>query len=425
MSFFSKLINKIFKKDNNDISEDLFSQIEEGSIVYAKRDINDEDRRIDGHDIGPFLIIKKEKNHLLGLYITSKKKDTSYYKWAKISFNDKVNSYVYTTASHIITKDNYVNNWGKLNNESFNYLKKHIYLNRFSQIDGKDSINIYYSQGDVVMYKGKYFYIQSRDNENIYTYEVYLSTNDKYSLKIRNNKYLIQYDKKNTFNIKDLTSFELVDTIEKETSVDIENAKEKLLQQKIEENIQSKIIKDNKNINDNNVISRGCIVHYKTKNYYIYGEYKDKWLVYELNDDGLYSFQLSGEEYKSNLENEEILMKEKLNFILRANKMEINAIKKLKKPKKKTAQVIDREFVRETRDLQPGQIIYNGRFRLVVVSYNKNVIVCYNSLNNKFIFLNNYKNEEWKKCGVVSKDDLYYIKGLLQSNNYAKKLYLR
>ena len=155
-------------------------KIKLGDIIWAKRFKNklEESSIPNGHQYGPFIVIKKTNKRVYALMATSKPNKTPWdlkLKISKMPINTK-ETYVFLGKVFIINKNNFIKIMGNISNEDLEIIKKRLYIlhnkeYKMKFITNKD-LSFNYNMGDIVTYKHKKFYIEKVGYNYVYAYKL-------------------------------------------------------------------------------------------------------------------------------------------------------------------------------------------------------------------------------------------------------------
>lgn len=151
-----------------------------GDILWAKRFKNKLEKSSipEGHQNGPFIVIKKTNKRVYALMATSKPNKTPWdlkLKISKMPINTK-ETYVFLGKVFIINKNNFIKIMGNISNEDLEIIKKRLYIlhnkeYKMKFITNKD-LSFNYNMGDIVTYKHKKFYIEKVGYNYVYAYKL-------------------------------------------------------------------------------------------------------------------------------------------------------------------------------------------------------------------------------------------------------------
>lgn len=287
MSFF-RIIKKLVKLfRTKDVDDDLvypdlevtgkaiceekvdYSCFEFGDVIFAERNDPYDTRQIpEGHEIGPYIVIKRDGAKYVCLEGTSSllpdriSRNTYFEIDKKYGLSKDTYFYFYRNRS----VDRIIKKLGQLDQDDLKILKKRISIDKLKGYALLRKVNIdkqKIESGDIIQ----------KDNDKYVVVDV---DDDKYILcYIKNgirgfNNFMIN-GKSYQINLDDfvvetnIDDYKLIDYISKERACHIKNEKKKY-----ENKLESK------------VIERGCVVEYNNESYYIYGEERDCFLVFNI-----------------------------------------------------------------------------------------------------------------------------------------------
>jgi len=343
-----------------------------GDIIWAKRyqTLKEKNKIQEGHQEGPFVIIGKTFNKVYALQCTSNKiidKCKNYYfELNKDKYNLDKNTYAITFHDCIVIKKQFIRKISKLDKKDLNLLYKILYI--VSNFSDKLHLKKYKYKndiGDIIEFNDKLYYILSIDNKYFYVHKINKNPKAKYPIVINdsiysfNFKYLEKISKKENIKLIDISDLSIVEMVEKR--------KEEIL-------------------NPGFKFKRGSLVSSDNKFYYIYGEYKEQWLVYNVYRD---SFKGNFEQitinrgrYYTDFKEDTINKNKELKFMRIATNEEIEIIKKSKQSYKtpKTNNIVFHKKIKE------GTILLHEKKdeKYIVIRRNNNTIY--------FVLFDNYKN---------------------------------
>jgi len=172
-----------------------------GDIIWAKRySTKKEKQQIkSGHQEGPFVIIKKDKQSFYAFCCTSSphtnaKSKYTYLNVETIKYKSKYKSFINTIFPNKLKSKQYIYTMNHLNDHDLNNLYKYMYLNRYYY--KKEEINIYeykytLNKGDIIKYKNDLYYINNV-NPNTFVCYPLKKNNTKYNIILKNTKYYLK-----------------------------------------------------------------------------------------------------------------------------------------------------------------------------------------------------------------------------------------
>lgn len=406
------VLKKIINVKNNDLS---FLNV--GDIVWARRYSNDlEKEKIKkGHQESPYVIIKKTKDEVYALQCTSNpheeiKWKMAYYPLSKLNYDIKKNSFINCTKVFLLKEIQFVEIIARLSEYDLNQVKKQLYLIKNSNFKVRPLIENKYldfkiSVGDVILYEGDKYYINSIDDKYLDTYKLkkHIKVNDR--VLIGNTYYSFVFN--NIFKIKIKSKYSLVDAFNSGEVLIINNYKEK--------RTENKIIKS---------LRVGALINYKNKMFYVYEKNDESIKCFEVYSNiGSYDILINGGRYKTFFASVSILL-EKLNqngYSIRrcATTFEIEYNKNtFSLPKKKRNNYKNKILKgKDIDDYVPMVVLKdlnNGKYYLII-DRKDNIIelVNINDLGDTFYFELDKKYCTFEYYRVLSKEDF---------NMYLKKI---
>ena len=165
-----KFLKKLLKKSR-------LNNLKIGDIILAKRYKNDiEKNQInEGHQNGPFIIIKKKRNKVYALYCTSADyDDNDNYILLPNNYNLSKKTYIYTSKEYEIEDNQYIRLLDKLSKDDLNKINKIIYLK------GKiKKIKYRFSIGDIIKYNNNLYYVFNVNKKFLQCYTIFKKNNSK------------------------------------------------------------------------------------------------------------------------------------------------------------------------------------------------------------------------------------------------------
>lgn len=242
--------------------EELYSKIETGSIVWAKRYKNEEEQKNipEGHDEGPFLVLKKEKGKIYCFYGTGTFLETDFY----IRLNNV--EYDYLTKEtyfnlyklRVIDKFSLIKNLGRLNENDENnlYDKLKCFQKNFYNEEGKRIyIDMPRQCGDIIVFNNKKYIVLDIVNKKLLCIPI---------KDINESASNLDYSK--ILELKDTDDIIVKGTLSNKKLIStLKNYK--------------KYIKYQENFNKT---QRGSVIYKDNKYYYIYGEEGEYFLGFEI-----------------------------------------------------------------------------------------------------------------------------------------------
>ena len=405
--------------DLDESLNDEYYQLQIGDIIFANRYTTEEEMLEipDGHRIGPYVVIGKENNEFLCLYISgATPKFNSHYNTTLIldDINYDLNkiSYIYLTKYTYISKDRFIKKFEYLNEIDTKMLFKKIDIIIKMGILNDININIPnipLEIGDIINNNGQLYLIVNETNDiyqcikmnkNIYEYD--------FLIKLDTIGYNFNFDNLINFN-KDLnlTRYNFLDN--KKLHVVLTKYREKL-----------NLLKQNSEIH------RGSLIKINNYYYYVYGETGNSWMAFSLqknSNENLCKLIINRKKYYTNFNNTIIFPKTKkdIEIICFANEYEIDNIKNCKKSYIKELQSnnkknnINKDNKLIKSEIQPGTIVKfaksdTGYLHLVIARNNYELItIRYDKyLNNEYLYAT-FNVEQMESCGHIYNFDLMQL----------------
>lgn len=376
-------IKKIFNRSN----------IKEGDIIFAKRYKNNKEKvQIEeGHQNGPFIILKKKFNKYICLYCTgSNYKNNPFYIEMFDNYNLLKKTFINISQEYKLSSKHFISFIDKLSKEDFNKLKKIIFLK------GKiNNVKINYNVGDIIEYRKQLYYIFNVNNNELECYYIFKKKKSKNPIIINNVAY--SFDLFSNKRIKINRKIKLIDIATKQ---EINNVNKKRL-----------ICEQSRK--DTHIIARGDLVKYNNDYYYIYGENGNNYNTYKiylsnLKTKKLIKLYIHNGYYFSELEEMDINKNNNIIYVKSAYEEEIDNIKKLKKQNK----IVSKEQI-YCKKIQKKCIVedYNLN-KYLIIKRVKNIIDCMN--------LDSFKVEQYN----LQQTHFNYLEKIsnLEYQNYLLKL---
>lgn len=247
-----------------------------GDVIWAKRYKNEEDMLSipEGHREGPYVVLENRGNYLVCLYCSSQP-DTRNSEFRNFLLEDKSlsmvkDTYVQVNQVRFVSRDRFVRKLSSLSFDDKEKIMKIIdIVSSKRRYEGLD-INLprlELGKGDVVFYKNKRYLIIGEDSTKYQALPIYRTTkSNKNNVLINGEVMAVAFDhlaylSKNA----DLRRMDFVDndTLRKVLSI-YKNRINELQRRK--------------------QVSRGALIRYKERLFYVYGEYGDELMVFSLVD---------------------------------------------------------------------------------------------------------------------------------------------
>ena len=343
--------------------------LELGDITWAKRYKTEEEKSKikEGHEIGPYIIIKKDNNKIYGIYCSSNSIITNPIikrKLNKLDYTKNKDNYIWINNIDEITEDTFLNKIGKIDDQTLDLINKYIYIGIKHNYEIKnytlEEVNFNYSIGDIIIYKNNKYYIHKIDNNNFYCYKLNKNNIQK-NITIYKKNYSLDF---NNVLIPIDSKISLYEVIDIDTQKKINKLKVKTQEEeKYKNNLES-----------------GNLIEYNNKLYYIFGNFKDELLTYKIKKTNDYQYKrimINNQIYYTNFEEIPIKKgKEKIKVISRITPIEELELKKLKKQIKNKNE----------------KKINNNKNNEIYKKYKIKTIILDNETQDKYIIINRENN---------------------------------
>lgn len=269
-----EFIKKIIEVKNDDLS---FLNV--GDIIWARRYQTEEEKEKirKGHRESPYVVIKKTKTKVYALQCTSNphqeiKWNMLYYHLGRLNYELDKNSYISCLSVYELKEIQFVEMIGSLNEYDLNQLKKQLYILINSDVKIKPNIEKKYLDfkvgiGDIILYKGTRYYINSINDKEYETYRLRKNIKKGKSILINNTYYSFIFEKQEIIKIK--AKYELVDTFNTGEIEMINNYKSSYLKR-----LEDKIFRKSLRV--------GAIIEYNDNMFYVYDEDDEFLFVYRI-----------------------------------------------------------------------------------------------------------------------------------------------
>lgn len=189
-----------------------YEELKVGDMIWAKRYNSYVEKKTIpyGHEEGPFVIIKINKDNNTCLFATSNPHkemewNMIFYRVGRLKYGFKKNSYVNCAYDKTLTEDQYIGKITSLDDEDMEKIKKQIYVLKKSKFSNKPRIpdkdlKFKIGKGDIVLFEDKKYYIFNEDKKSFHCYEL-LTTEKKKGILINNTFYRFDFD-----NVKYITA---------------------------------------------------------------------------------------------------------------------------------------------------------------------------------------------------------------------------
>ena len=236
-----------------------------GDIILARRYHNEEEKNKLGknHQVSPFVIIKKSFFKVYALQCTTNghqnlSNSHLYFFLGKLKYQLDKNCYVNNYESYVINKEQFIKKLSHLTKDDLNKLMKNNYLvskYKNTKIAKNIKHHFTYDIGDVISYQNNKYYVYDTDKQYLSLIKLSLKPKARNKITINNTDYGFNFALRNKISKKH--HFKLIDTFD---------------------NGQIMLVKKYESIYNERLLARksaptiGCLVKYKDKLYYIYGD---------------------------------------------------------------------------------------------------------------------------------------------------------
>lgn len=356
-----KIINDLKEKIKLLFYDSHLPEVQEGNIIWAKRYDNEKEMLSipEGHREGPYVIIHKDKKKVYGLKCGSNPKDNIYtrVKLSKELYGLNKDTYVYTAKLVLLNKERYEHYINNIFQEDLDNIHKSMDIYKIrtgNKIDvyPPDKIIYDFTEGDIVKYKGKDYYIYSADLQYYYLMPIYRTTNG--DIDINNRKYSFDFDEEKIMKIplNEKLQIENITDMKKRKLIKLYRAKAIL------------------SMKEKNTLKRGKLINYKDNMYYIYGEYEQTFLVYDIhrqNNESLFEIIINGCKYYTSFEENALPKEMECKILQSASEIEMEEIKKAKKSIKKLEKTPKVKKESYYKIMKEGAIIMDTSFEKYVI----------------------------------------------------------
>lgn len=245
-----------------------------GDIIWANRYLTEAEKETmeEGHQTGPFIIILKTKWKVYALACTGTKSKNPYdiirMMLPKNSYTFSKDCYVYVGRLVLLHQEQYLKVVGHLNTSDLNRIYKRMFLinKNLGKVKyfPKRKIKFIYTYGDVILYNKQLFYIKEENEEYYITIPLQKLKNEEALIKINGVSY--------GFN------FHGEKKISKKAKIELINTTDNFTHQRILSYEKRRI----KELAEIRKLNRGKLITCNNKYYFIYGEYQNKLLVYQI-----------------------------------------------------------------------------------------------------------------------------------------------
>ena len=272
---FSDILELFKNEFDNYEYIDEYDKLEVGDIIFARRYVTEEEMLEipDGHRIGPYVVIGKENDEFICLYVSGTPSKYDPYYNATLSLDEKnydlsKTSYVYLTKYAYISKDRFIKKIGYLNEMDMRTLFRKLDVINKKELLNDININISYIPleiGDIFLDNGL-LYLIICENEKSFQCINLKDTR-------RNSDYYIYLDNiKYYFNFNNIINYSKI----------LEPIRHNILDSKSLHNLLIKYREHLNLLKQKLEIHRGSLISINDKYYYVYGEISNLWMAFEV-----------------------------------------------------------------------------------------------------------------------------------------------
>ena len=311
-----------------------------------------------GHREGPYLVIEKNNDKLICLYISSCAPSNKHFSNKIFELNNQnyfldKNSFIHITKQAIISIERFIKKIDYLTKEDQkNLFKKYEIIHRKTPVSKKVE-NIPYiplDAGDIISNKDEYYLIISEDNINYQCIKLIKNQPQlEFYIIIDKIKYYLDFD--HIINYSKLLEPIRNNFINNKTLLNILEMQRQRL----------------KYLNQKNNISRGSLIIINEIYYYIYGEIGNEWLAFSILDkqnEELCQIEIGQNKYYTDFSTELKISKKENNIELidLATDTQIEKIKNIKKShiknlQKKNKKATQKQPILTKKEIQRGSIV--------------------------------------------------------------------
>lgn len=392
--FFQKLV---------ETSNSKLSDIVEGDIIWARRYKNEKEKQAipDGHREGPFIVLSNNGKELVCVMCTGVDytidHPTKYMEINYVNYNLRKDTFV-RLESTIITSSEFITRLDTLRSHDLNQLYKKYKIN-----NPKSKYEFHYDVGDIVSLNGQLYYIYSNEYSYFKAFCINRTNKSKNVFVNNSNRYSFNFEGISKLNID--SDFELVDIIDEPQRVEMR---------------YSSYLKDKK---EKSEVRIGTLVEYENKLYYIYGEYKENFMVYKVCNKGN-AVKVAGKNYFISLTEEQIPKKHDYRVVGQSSVLEREDFKRMKTISKKSHKPKTvKAVVRVNKDIVVGSILLDEYTfkKYFVYKRNGNKVTVYNmdDLGDSFVVDLERESKDFRYMGKLSHID--FMSYDIQVKNFSKK----
>ena len=337
-----------------------------GDVIWAERYKNEQEKAkiAIGHQEGPFVVIKKTFFSVYVLPCTSNIKNikaiNNFYQLDDKKYHLNKTSYVRLNIWEKMTKNRLIKILTKLDDEDLNLLLKKCYCfgeNKQNKIIRNLKYQI--TSGDLIKYHNQLYYLFKIKDGFYYCHLIHQKTS-KNAIKINDTYYAMDFYVAKKIKIKEKIT--IFDSCEIKDRIKINN-----------------LIEEYKNIRNDKTIKRGCLVKDNDNYCYIYGEYQNNFLAYQISlikeNNNQIKVTINKGFYYTDFKEKTIPKSETLKILRMAKEEEIDEIKKLKTNFKTTLKKENKIIFH--KKIKPKTIIIDDtETRYLVLKRYNNMIKC-------------------------------------------------
>ena len=221
------------------INNVLFDELLPGDIIWAKRYTSElEKKNIEsGHEIGPYIVIKKTSKNLYAIMCTSSNNNLTNYLKVEVEFdnplfyNKEKISFINFNYIEDIKSERFIYKLGEINKNEFNKIKKILFLlSEYSHSKEKikflkkSDLKFTFSSGDIISLDEKLYFINDVKGRYYECHEAFVKGKDSDKLNIVKGFFNTFFTISNTFKTFDTNKdFNLVNIINSTDTLKIKN----------------------------------------------------------------------------------------------------------------------------------------------------------------------------------------------------------
>ena len=228
---------KILKQKINELKSQkyLLTNVQVGDLVWSKMPFSKKelDKIEQSHRIRPYIVIKKDMLNIYAFQSSSKSStrlnNIQEYKLHKGYYMQNRDSYINLTQVYKIPFYKLKEKSNKINSFDLNNIEKRLFAQNVKS-EYKFNINIYISEGDVIVFDGQLYYVYASDNTYVYCFSIFKKQpkdEDMYiSITINKKRYYTIFKNKRKFN--KTTNFKIVNIAYESELKEIINKKKEI-----------------------------------------------------------------------------------------------------------------------------------------------------------------------------------------------------